>query len=107
MAAEIAPDPLPGTRAMKKDLPPSWRKALAEEFTKPYFHKLEAFVDQERRTHTVYPPEDDVFNAFKLTPLEGPCKAGAALVRFADGVRAAPGLAACANSPAWARTAGD
>ena len=70
MAAKFVPDPLPGTRAMKKDLPPSWRKVLAEEFTKPYFHKLEAFVDQERRTHTVYPPEDDVFNAFKLTPLD-------------------------------------
>ena len=52
-------------------------------------------------------PGGEGFQVLKLTPLEGPCKAGAALVRFADGVRAAPGLAACANSPAWARTAGD
>jgi uracil-DNA glycosylase len=52
------------------DLPPSWRAILAGELDKPYFHALEAFVDAERQTHTVYPPEEDVFNAFKATPYE-------------------------------------
>jgi uracil-DNA glycosylase len=55
---------------MKKKLPPSWHQFLAGEFDKPYFKKLEDFVDDERRTHTVYPPEDEVFNAFQLTPLD-------------------------------------
>jgi uracil-DNA glycosylase len=49
-------------------LPKDWRKVLKEEFEKAYFLKLLAFVNQERETQTVYPPEADVFNAFKLTP---------------------------------------
>ncbi|MBV9774673.1 MAG: uracil-DNA glycosylase [Gemmatimonadetes bacterium] len=55
---------------MKLPLPGSWQTLLADELEKPYFPKLRAFVDEERRTHTVYPPEDDVFNALKLTPYE-------------------------------------
>src|SRR6185312_10842607 len=42
----------------------------AEELKKPYFQKLQEFVDQERAEHKVFPPEEDVFNAFKLTPYE-------------------------------------
>jgi uracil-DNA glycosylase len=53
---------------MKVDLPPSWQAVLAEELKKPYFQELEQFVDAERGKHTVFPPEDDVFNAFKATP---------------------------------------
>jgi uracil-DNA glycosylase len=53
---------------MTPDLPADWQKVLAEEFTKPYFQELSAFVDEERQHHTVYPPEKDVFNAFKATP---------------------------------------
>jgi uracil-DNA glycosylase len=52
------------------DLPPSWRAVLADELEKPWFHALEAFVDAERQQSTVYPPEEDVFNAFKATPYE-------------------------------------
>src|SRR5205814_4420061 len=40
------------------------------ELAKPYFKELAAFVDGERAAHKVFPPEDDVFNAFKLTPYE-------------------------------------
>src|SRR4029079_3943892 len=43
--------------------------ALADELRQPYFKKLKEFVDEERATHTVYPPEKDVFNALKFTPL--------------------------------------
>ena len=32
--------------------------------------KLTEFVDAERRMHPVYPPENEVFNAFKLTPYD-------------------------------------
>jgi uracil-DNA glycosylase len=55
---------------MKKNLPPSWKAVLAGEFEEPYFQKLEAFVDKERESHTVFPPEDDVFNALTMTPLD-------------------------------------
>lgn len=51
-------------------LPESWRAALAEEFTRPYFEQLQAFVAKERAEHPVYPPEEDVFNAFQLAPFE-------------------------------------
>lgn len=51
-------------------LPPSWQPLLADELRKPYFQTLQQFVDEERRQHTVYPPEPDVFNALALTPYE-------------------------------------
>jgi uracil-DNA glycosylase len=52
------------------DLPPSWTKVLADEFAKPYFAKLMAFVAAERAAHQVFPPEEDVFNAFQFTPYD-------------------------------------
>ncbi len=55
---------------MNKDLPPSWQAVLAPEFDKPYFQELEKFVDGERKKHQVFPPEDDVFNAFKAAPFD-------------------------------------
>jgi uracil-DNA glycosylase len=55
---------------MKLPLPRSWRPFLDAETEKPYFAKLREFVDHERRTHTVYPPEEEVFAALELTPYE-------------------------------------
>lgn len=55
---------------MKIELPESWHAALADELEKPYFKKLAEFVDEERRTQQVFPPEDDVFNALKYTPYD-------------------------------------
>jgi uracil-DNA glycosylase len=52
------------------DLPLSWHDALADELAQPYFQKLAAFVDAEREQHQVFPPEADVFNALKTTPLD-------------------------------------
>lgn len=49
-------------------LPEDWRKTLADEFEKDYFQKLLAFVNKERQTKTIFPPESDVFNAFKYAP---------------------------------------
>jgi uracil-DNA glycosylase len=49
-------------------LPASWHKVLAEELAQPYFQKLQEFVAQEREEKTIYPPEEDVFNAFRYTP---------------------------------------
>ncbi|WP_407375475.1 uracil-DNA glycosylase [Methanobrevibacter sp.] len=48
----------------------NWDLALADEFKKDYFIKINEFVDAEYKTKTVYPPYDEIFNAFKLTPLE-------------------------------------
>ena len=42
----------------------------AEEGKLPYFTKLQEFVNDQRAHHTVYPPEEDVFNAFKATPFD-------------------------------------
>jgi uracil-DNA glycosylase len=52
------------------DIPNSWRDVLADEFTKPYWAELQEFVQEEREQHTVYPPEDEVYTAFRLTPFE-------------------------------------
>ena len=55
---------------MQIQLPADWRKVLAGEMEKPYFKALEKFVDGERKAHQVFPPEEDVFNAFQATPYE-------------------------------------
>ncbi len=55
---------------MKVDLPESWQAVLADEFEKKYFKELAEFVDKEREEYTVFPPENDVFNAFKYCPFE-------------------------------------
>src|SRR5437899_1640465 len=55
---------------MAMRIPDSWQHVLAGEIDKPYFKKLEMFVEEERRTQTVFPPEDDVFNALKFTPYD-------------------------------------
>lgn len=46
-----------------------WSAVLAPEYKKPYYKKLFDFVGQEYATHAIYPPGDDIFNAFHLTPL--------------------------------------
>lgn len=51
-------------------LPDGWLKALSAEFEKPYWDELQTFVAAERKKHQVFPPEDEVFSAFELTPYE-------------------------------------
>ncbi len=48
----------------------SWQPVLADEFAKPYFQTLIAFVKQEYATATVYPPGAQIFHAFDTTPFE-------------------------------------
>ncbi len=45
-----------------------WLDALKEEFKKPYYKKLFETVNEEYRTRQIFPPADDIFNAFHLTP---------------------------------------
>src|SRR5262249_8426365 len=49
-------------------LPADWIEVLADEFHRPYFQKLEKFIDGERKAGTLLPREDEVFTAFRLTP---------------------------------------
>ena len=47
-----------------------WLEALQGEFKKPYYKKLFETVNEEYRTRQIFPPADDIFNAFHLTPLQ-------------------------------------
>ncbi len=46
-----------------------WAPALSQEYRKPYYKELFDFVGREYATHEIFPPGDDIFNAFHLTPL--------------------------------------
>ncbi len=45
-----------------------WDLLLAEEFEKEYFIEMMDFIDVEYENKTIYPPYEDIFNAFKFTP---------------------------------------
>lgn len=47
-----------------------WLEPLKPEFRKPYYAKLYKTVMDEYHTRRIYPPADDIFNAFALTPLK-------------------------------------
>ena len=46
-----------------------WLPCVQGEFKKPYYRELYQFIRQEYNTHVIYPPADDIFNAFHFTPL--------------------------------------
>ena len=46
-----------------------WLEALKDEFHQPYYAKLYKTVMQEYQTRKIFPPADDMFNAFHFTPL--------------------------------------
>lgn len=46
-----------------------WLEAVKPEFSKPYYKKLYNFVNDEYKNRIIYPPAEDVFNAFHFTPL--------------------------------------
>lgn len=46
-----------------------WLQPLQKEFSKPYYRKLFETVQSEYSRYQVFPPADDIFNAFHLTPL--------------------------------------
>jgi len=48
----------------------SWKNVLSEEFKKPYFKKIEDYVNSARQSNPVHPAHEDVFNALNLTPLD-------------------------------------
>ena len=52
------------------ELPPPWMSIVGEELGKPYFRELQRFLEAERAAHQVFPPADQVFAAFELTPFD-------------------------------------
>ena len=55
---------------MQVQIEPSWQQQLQEEFDKPYFANLVAYVKQEYARHVVYPPGRLIFNAFDQCPFD-------------------------------------
>ena len=55
---------------MQVKIDPSWQKHLADEFEKPYFAELTAFVKKEYQDEKVYPHPKNIFRAFDLCPFE-------------------------------------
>lgn len=47
-----------------------WEKALEGEFSKDYYRKLFLFIREEYSKKLVFPPADEIFTAFHLTPLD-------------------------------------
>lgn len=83
----------------------SWKSRLAEEFDKPYFQQLTAFVKNEYLTQTIYPPGKEIFKAFDACefdqvkvviigqdPYHGPGQANGLCFSVRDGVRVPPSL---------------
>lgn len=83
----------------------SWKEALKEEFEKPYFSDLTAFVKNEYAAETVYPAPKFIFRAFELTPFDkvkvvilgqdpyhGPGQANGLCFAVNDGVPLPPSL---------------
>ena len=90
---------------MDVKLEPSWKEALKEEFSAPYFKELTSFVRAEYGTGTVYPHPKNIFRAFELTPFDavkvvilgqdpyhGPKQAHGLSFSVVEGVRNPPSL---------------
>ncbi|MFT2009876.1 uracil-DNA glycosylase [Pontibacter sp. 13R65] len=83
----------------------SWQKVLHDEFEKPYFKNLVAFVKDEYTSQKVYPPGNQIFNAFEMCPFDqvkvvilgqdpyhGPNQANGLAFSVKDEVRMPPSL---------------
>ena len=90
---------------MKRVLPTDWDQILADEFTSPYWHKLQEFVTLERSQHHVFPTPENVLNALELTsftqtqvvilgqdPYHEPGQAHGLAFSVQDGTRIPPSL---------------
>lgn len=48
----------------------SWKSLLSNEFNAPYFTELLQFLADEKKNYKIFPPKNEIFNAFNHTPLE-------------------------------------
>ncbi len=58
-----------GERKIMSMIQNDWLDAVKPEFSKPYYKELFEFVKDEYSKTVIYPPADDIFNAFHFTPL--------------------------------------
>ncbi len=54
---------------LKGKITDDWYHALSLEYDKPYFSTLMKAVEDEYASQVVYPPKEEIFTAFNLTPL--------------------------------------
>jgi uracil-DNA glycosylase len=47
-----------------------WEAILQTEFKQDYFQQLTGFVEKEYQTETIYPPQNQIFEAFNTCPFE-------------------------------------
>lgn len=47
-----------------------WKSILMDQFQSPYFSTLKEFLLEEKKTYTLYPPGNLIFNAFHRTPFD-------------------------------------
>ncbi|MBE6782174.1 MAG: uracil-DNA glycosylase [Ruminococcaceae bacterium] len=47
-----------------------WDEILKDEFDKPYYKKLRAFLKEEYSKNVIYPDMNDIFNALKMSSFE-------------------------------------
>lgn len=48
----------------------TWKHALAQEFSQPYFQEIKRFLKAEKAAgKVIYPPGNEIFHAFDQTPL--------------------------------------
>jgi uracil-DNA glycosylase len=49
----------------------TWHDVLSQEKSKPYFVEIMSFLQQQRQANSpIYPPQEQLFNAFKSTSLD-------------------------------------
>ncbi len=90
---------------MEINIEDSWKSQLADEFAKEYFLQLIQFVKSEYKSHIIFPPEKQIFNAFDNCPFEktkvviigqdpyhGPAQAHGLCFSVADGIPKPPSL---------------
>lgn len=53
-----------------KLLEEGWKEHLKEECEKPYFQELMAYIEKEYEEKQIFPPIQEVFQAFHYTPLD-------------------------------------
>jgi len=59
------------TTKVSPNIHESWKTALADEFSKPYFHALKSYLVAEKQAgYKVFPPGKLIFNAFDSTPFD-------------------------------------
>jgi uracil-DNA glycosylase len=48
----------------------SWKSLLINEFNLPYFYTLRNFLVEEKKQYAVFPPGNQIFAAFDMTPFD-------------------------------------